>query len=91
MIALILLGIVLLGGVVLIVLISTDNNQRILLSEIFYILGALLIFFGTNFYTEKDTYKKALDENPYRKEYIYKQTDSTYVIIDSVYVKKEEK
>jgi len=90
MIALILLGVILLGGIVIIVLISTDNDRRIVLSEIFFLLGVLLIFFGSGAYAEKTTYEKALDNNPYKKEYIYKQIDNTYVIIDSVYVKKEE-
>jgi len=90
MIALILLGVVLLGAVVIIVLISTDNDRRIVLSEIFFLLGVLLIFFGTGAYSEKTTYKKALDNNPYKKEYIYKQIDSTYIAVDSVYIKKED-
>lgn len=40
---------------------------------------------------EEHAYKESLNgNNPYKKEYIYKQVDSSYVIMDSVYVKKEE-
>ena len=54
-------------------------------------IGLLFIFGTSEARAVRQTYEKALDNNPYKKEYIYKQVDSTYVIIDSVYVKKEEK
>jgi len=57
---------------------------------LFFIVGVSLLSCGLSFRAEKDTYKKALEHNPYKKEYIYKQVDSTYVVVDSVYVKKEE-
>ena len=50
------------------------------------VVGIIAHFVSQN--ARESTYKKALDNNPYKKEYIYKQVDSTYVIIDSVYIKK---
>jgi len=71
--------------------IEKQNPKREWPFFLLFVLGVVLAANGLQFKTEKETYRKALEHNPYKKEYIYKQTDSTYVIIDSVYVKKEEK
>jgi uncharacterized membrane protein len=51
-------------------------------------IGLFMIIFGVMF----TTYKNALDSNPYKKEYIYKQNPSgTMEKYDSIYVRIKNK
>jgi len=68
------------------------KNGKALMMFFIGLIGIVCLSLGENLKGEKDAYENALNgNNPYKKEYIYKQIDSTYVIVDSVYVKKEEK
>lgn len=57
---------------------------------IFVVLLFLFAFYAilNVLMTTKETYKKALEHNPYEKVYRYEQTDSGFVKVDSVYIKK---
>jgi len=66
-----------------------DRAWRVAVAIMVFMIGMAIYSFGVAVRSEKDAYINSLEgNNPYKKEYIYKQVDSTYVIIDSVYVKK---
>ena len=68
---------------------DNDKGSKAAIAFFIGIAGIILLTAGVLLQGEKNAYKDSLEgNNPYKKEYIYKQVDSTYVIIDSVYVKK---
>ena len=68
------------------------SDFRTIAIVISFAFGFSFLFFSAGKESSDRSYINSLNgNNPYRKEYIYKQIDSTYVIVDSVYVKKEEK
>ena len=88
MTALLLLGILLFSfGVAF----SANESMRLWkrrLIALTIVIGFFLAIFPFGKVLEKQTYRASLDgNNPYKKEYIYKQVDSTMVIVDSVYTK----
>lgn len=71
----------------------SDTDQNEIGAHILVIFLILMLFgfftFVINEYTAERVYSKALDHNPYEKEYVYKQIENDYVIIDSTYTKKK--
>ena len=67
-------------------------NKRHLFAQFVFTILFMIVY--NNIITDtirKRTFEDSLNgHTPYKKEYIYKQIDSTYVIMDSVYVKKEK-
>jgi hypothetical protein len=85
--------ILILIGVVSMILLEKGEAER---ARILCLIGLFVLWFSMVFVigkmAEKKAYTNSLDgNNPYSKEYIYKQQDSTYVVVDSIYVKEETK
>ena len=63
------------------------------LSDIMRICCVIAIYVGMGMWgtwVMMDTFKDALNSNPYKKEYIYKQSpDGSMVKYDSIYVRKK--
>ena len=65
-----------------------EEKARSAVAVIVTWIGLFMIIFGVMF----TTYKDALNNNPYKKEYIYKQNPSgTMEKYDSIYVKIKNK
>jgi hypothetical protein len=71
---------------------AEDDTIRKTIYSFLMVVGMFLLLLGFTKRGERDAYIDSLNgNNPYSKEYIYKQQDSTYVVVDSIYVKEETK
>lgn len=79
---------IVMGAIFLFMIIRDGETLEISFAIVCILWGSALLAIPINSYKE-NIYKKALDYNPYIKEYVYKQVnDSTYIITDSLYIKK---
>jgi hypothetical protein len=72
---------------------ETGGKQWMIpLGTVILLIGCGVLSRGMYGLAEEGAYINSLNgNNPYSKEYIYKQQDSTYVVVDSIYVKEETK
>jgi uncharacterized membrane protein len=76
---------VLAATVIALALLENEKNWIKMVISVFVFVGLFLFALGVM----TETFKDALNYNPYKKEYLYKAApDGTMTVYDSIYVKK---